>query len=171
MRKIPLTQGKFALVDDEDFEYLSQFKWCARKDWYTFYASRTIYPNGYGKHKQKITVQMHREVMGLQRGDGKSVDHKNRNGLDNRKKNLRLGIGSINQVNCRKRKDNTSGYRGVSWNIVHKKWFTRISIKGKRFSFGGFSTPIEAAIAYDKAVMKYRDASAPLNFPTNRRVD
>jgi hypothetical protein len=162
MKVIPLNRGKFVLVDDEDFERLSEYKWYCRKDYNTFYASRTIYPDG---QKSKTTLQMHREVLRLTPMDKVSVDHRNRNGLDNQKNNLRIAAGSINQINTKKRKDNTSGFRGVNWSKPHNKWVARISISGRRISCGTYTDIVNAAKAYDDFALKYRKENAILNFP------
>jgi len=81
MKLIPLTQGKFAQVDDEDFEYLNQWKWFALKDAQTFYAARGIYLKG--------NILMHRQLLGLTNSEVKG-EHKDRNGLNNQKENLRV---------------------------------------------------------------------------------
>lgn len=166
VKHIPLQKGKFTIVDVDDYEWLVKHKWYFRKDYYTFYASRTIYPGGRkGKH---YTVQMHREILGLVPGDGIMVDHINRNGLDNRKENLRIAEGSINQYNCKIRKDNSSGYRGIVWSRYWQRWQARISIKGIRVFCGWHPDPISAAMAYDKAAILYRGNNAILNFPERK---
>jgi hypothetical protein len=158
MKEIPLTQGKFAIVDDDDYEKLMQHKWQAQKDKNTFYANRTIRVNG-----KRTALSMHREILGLKKGDGKLSDHRNRNGLDNRKENLRVVILSVNNHNRKKNKNNTSGYRGVCWN--KDRWYVNIGIGGGKISVGYFDDLIIAAKAYDKAVTQYRGKDAILNFP------
>lgn len=145
MKCIPLTKNEFSLVDDEDFEYLSKFKWHARKSKRdsTWYAGR-----GSGPKKKMITILMHREIM---KADNlKQVDHINRNGLDNRKCNLRLCTASQNAAH-RKSKLGISKLRGVVWNINSKKWISSIKINGKRIHLGCFQSKINAARAYDNA--------------------
>ncbi len=137
--KIPLTQGKYAIVDGCDYTYLNQFKWYYHKDHKTGYAKRNI-----GKHPQR-RLCMHRvilERMGCK--DFAGSDHINRNGLDNRRCNLRLATASQNGCNTGKRKDNTSGYKGVCWD--HKKWRAYIRVNGKRIHLGLFDDIKDAAL-------------------------
>src|SRR3990172_2543575 len=97
MKLIPLTQGVFAQVDDEDFEYLNQFNWFALKTKYTFYASRNIQIKG-----MWTTIRMHRVLMNTPRNQ--KVDHKDHYGLNNQKYNLRRCTDQQNQGNRRKTK-------------------------------------------------------------------
>lgn len=157
---IRLTQGMVAIVDNEDFELLNKFKWYATKGWSTFYATRDIWTGG-----KKISTPMHRVILGLQKGDGKAVDHRNRNGLDNRRENLRIASQAINAYNSKLQRNNTSGYRGVVWLKHNKRWMARIKILGRWKALGCYATAIEAAIAFDMAVLQYRDDGATLNFP------
>jgi len=151
MKKIPLTQGKFALVDDEDFEYLSQWKWCANKSHNTFYVITNIYKNG------KWTIDMmHRLLL-----DGKQIDHKDGNGLNNQKKNLRACTHQQNQANRRPTKG-TSKYKGVC--CRNKKWQSYIRIDGKRIHLGYFDSEIDAAMSYDRAALQYFGDFARTNF-------
>lgn len=159
-RKIPLTLGKEAIVDEADYAWLSQWKWYAHKKDNTFYVHRKMCVNG-----KEISVQMHREILGLKYGDGKLTDHKNRNGLDNRKKNLRVANYQLNAYNCKMRTDNTSGYRGVSWNMRDQRWITQVRVNGTPKYFGSFTDIIKAAQTYDAIAFKYRGADAILNFP------
>ena len=143
MKEIPLTQGKVAIVDDEDYKYLSQFKWCAHKVYNIFYAVRNIREDG----KQK-TLQMHTAILG--RKDGFECDHINGNGLDNRRSNLRLVTHRQNEQNRHKKK--TSKYPGIYWNKQNKKWEALIRINGKRIHLGLFNDEYKAYLAYCKAV-------------------
>jgi hypothetical protein len=160
MKEILLTQDKITLVDDEDYEWLNQWKWCTQKGKYTSYAMRGVWD---GQRERQL--RMHREILGLSFYDGKLVDHKNRNGLDNRRENLRLATTVINAYNCKKRVDNSSGFRGVHWCNTRGKWITQISIGKLRKKCGSFNDPILAAMAYDQAAMKYKGDDAILNFP------
>lgn len=153
MRKIKLTQGKWAMVDDEDYGWLSQWRWHAIKTPYTFYVVRNS-PKVKGRQN---TIRMHRQI--LTPKIGQLVDHINHNGLDNRKENLRFCGHSQNQFNKRKWKNTTSKFKGVSWQRAVGKWRGRwkaqIRISYKLIYLGVFINQIEAAQAYDCAAKKY----------------
>lgn len=146
MKKIILTQGQFALVNDEDFEKVNQFKWCADKYKDTFYAHRRIESN---KNSKKI--YMHRFIMGASKGF--EVDHINGNGLDNRQINLRVCTHKQNIINQKMRKDNTSGYKGVSLSKKYKypRWRANIGVDGRQKFLGYYSNPEKAYKAYCSA--------------------
>lgn len=160
MREVALTQGKVAFVDNEDYEKLVQYNWCAKKHRNTFYAIRHIWING-----KRTTQGMHREILGLTNGDRAIIDHRDRNGINNQRYNLRDVSASINSFNRKKAINNSSGYRGVSWNKPTKKWITSYTYNKKRKHIGLFNDPIKAALAYDSAVLAYRGKDAVLNFP------
>jgi hypothetical protein len=163
MRKIFLTRGKVALVDDEDFEWLSQWKWSVETHAKTFYALRSIYL-GRENSKAKMTlVRMHRVIMGMP--VNKEVDHKDGDGLNNQRDNLRVCTHSQNLSNRGKDKDNTSGYKGVWFDKNRGKWSADLHFKGRTVHLGRFTSVIEAAKAYDKAALKYFGEFARLNFP------
>jgi len=157
-RQIPLTQGKFAIVDDEDYKWLSQQKWYYSLDKRTGYALRKIIVNG--KHTSQ---RMHRAILGLKRGE--ITDHVNRNGLDNRRCNLRKCTQSQNNRNSRKNRNNTSGYIGVSWNKEKGRWSAYIKCNTKQIHLGYFDDLEQAAQAYDIAALELHGAFATLNFP------
>lgn len=146
MIEIPLTQGQLALIDDEDFELVSQYKWRANfnSKLKSFYALTDIRNNG-----ERITILMHRLITDAPKG--KVVDHINHNTLDNRKLNLRVCSQSENMMNSRKHIVNTSGYKGVSWYKQTKKWTAQIRIKGKNTGLGYFESPEKAYEAYCNA--------------------
>ena len=153
MRRIPLSKGKVAFVDDEDYAYLSQWEWSASQNGQTFYAERW---RGHGERK------MHNVIMSppwqLE------VDHENGNGLDNQRHNLRMATRSQNMHNQGVRNDNTSGYKGVTWHKQHQKWMGRIRVDGRRLHLGLFDDVEEAARAYDSAAREHHGEFARLNF-------
>lgn len=143
MKTIPLTQGKEALVDDEDFEKLSRFKWFAWEQCGVFYALR----NSRIKETRKRTiVRMHREVLGSP--ITQKIDHKDGDGLNNQRSNLRVSTRVGNNQNARKRTDNTVGLKGVYFHKQCKKFGAQIQSEGKRRHLGLFKTPEEAHAAY-----------------------
>ncbi len=139
MKKIKLTQGKVALVDDIDYEYLNQWKWCASKDGNTFYAKRNIKQNG-----KWTTISMH-QVLAKRLDFKDSADHKNKNGLDNQRSNLRPATQKQNLENLGIPKNNTSGHKGVYWYKRYLKWTAKIRHNGKHIHLGYFDK-IEDAI-------------------------
>lgn len=159
MKYIPLTQGKFAIVDDEDYDYLMQWKWCAAKDKNTFYAIRRI------RHKLKVkqqTIRMHRLLLGAQKGNW--CDHVDSNGLNNRRYNIRICTPSENAQNKRLSSQNKSGFKGVCWNKKAKKWQTKIRIGGKQRTIGYYFCLVKAAKAYDAQARKAFGIFARTNF-------
>lgn len=156
-KEIPLTQGKVALVDAEDYAYLSQWKWHAMKQKNgIYYAVRNIVKDG-----KQTTIRMHREIMKTPKG--MDTDHTNGNGLDNRKENLRICAHSQNQKNCKKYNNNSSGYKGVCWHTRDKKWAVGIQMNGEKIYLGLYVTKEKAAIAYNEAAKKLFGEYARLN--------
>lgn len=144
MKKIKLTQGYFTIVDDKDYEELSQYKWCAsvyegknRVD-----ATRRAIRNG-----KSIIVRMHREILGLLKPEI-FVDHINHNALDNRRENLRAC--TIAENNCNRRKQESSSiYKGVSKRKDCDRWLAQITHNKKTHYLGLFKSEEEAAEVYD----------------------
>lgn len=156
MKKIPLTKNQFALVDDEDFEWLNQWKWCAMSNGTERFAA------GRNPGRKRPTELMHRKIMGV-KGRWPLVDHINGNPLDNRRKNLRICNQSQNMRNRDAPKSNTSGYKGV---YLHKQsglWHARITLNYKNTSLGYYRTAVEAAVAYNEGAIKYHKDFAKLN--------
>jgi hypothetical protein len=149
---IKLTREKHALVDYEDAEYLLQFNWTAKTvKGSLWYAERWI-PSGAG-------VKMHCEIMGHT-----GIDHRNRNGLDNRRSNLRDATVMQNQWNIAAFRTNTSGFKGV-YRASKNRWYAMIMKHGKQNYLGMFKTPEEAAVVRDEASKRLHGEFAFLNFP------
>lgn len=152
MKVIALTQGQVATVDDCDYAWLSQWKWYARwkPEMGSFYATR----NGIHQGK-RVSIQMHREVMGLKYKEPIEVDHVDPGKtLDNRRSNLRLSTREGNNRNTRTRKNNRCGLKGVCWDSRKRKWMAQIYC-GKKIHLGGFSTAKDAHEAYREAAKLY----------------
>lgn len=158
MKKIPLTQGQFALVDDADYDWLMQWKWQAKWNRGTFYAKRREeLPRINGKRRSR-TIYMSRQIMDAPAG--KEVDHRNHEGLDNQRLNLRLVTHQQNLLNKRPYVRNRSGFKGVC--SARKKWRAEIAIRGKRIRLGHFDSPELAHSAYVQAAQKYHGEYAYL---------
>lgn len=163
MKTIPLTKGLFALVDDDDYKWLSAYKWQAYNGKMgNHYAVRSV--RKLGKVKG---FRMHRMITNAPRG--MEVDHKNGNGLDNRKQNLRVCTVAQNHANRRVDacKTAASKYKGVFFrkNRAHcpSPWKAVIKSNNKIFQLGHFQTEIQAAIAYNKAALEIHGEFARLN--------
>ena len=158
MKEIPLTQGKVVLVDNEDYEMISKHNWSIS---HRNYVTRNIFtPMVKGKRKH-WKVYMHRQIMKV---NGESIiDHINGNELDNRKTNLRICTQRENSYNSKISKNNTSGFKGVTWRKSRKKWVAQIMYKRKGYGLGYFTDKIEAAKAYNEAAKKYFGEFAKLN--------
>ena len=162
---IPLTQGKVAIVDDEDYGVLSQFKWFAQTNHKgdIWYARRYVY-RGIMNGKVKLElVSMHRQILGLQKGDKTEGDHQNGDGLDNRRENLRRGTGTQNRWNRHRRSQFSSRYKGVKWSASKGKWEVNIGYNTRRIYLGAFSDEAWAAVIYNLAAIIYHGEFASLN--------
>lgn len=157
-KEIELTQGKFAIVDDDDYEWLNKHKWCACKSRKTWIAKR-----GIGGRNNRTYELMHRAIMKPPKDVW--IDHIDGNALNNTRENLRFCTRYQNQQNRPKNKNNASGYKGVYLHKQTRKWRARIYANGKNHSLGLFSTPEEAALAYDNAAKELHSEFANTNFP------
>ena len=153
-KEILLLRGQSCIVDNEDWSYLSQYKWYANALMYA--VRRTSMKKGI-----RSLIYMHREI--LSPVSKQQVDHISGYTLDNRKQNLRICTIAENNKNRRLGSNNNSGYKGVHWNKYEKKWQARIQSNKKRIQIGYFNDVIEAAKAYDLAAMKYHGKFARLN--------
>jgi hypothetical protein len=159
-REIPLTQGKVALVDEADFEWVSQWKWHARycPNRKSFYAARADRSKG-----KYINVVLHRELMGLPYGDKRQADHINHDTLNNQRSNLRVCTAAQNAQNRRIRLDGKSGYKGVSFDKQSGKWKASIRLNGALRNLGRFDSPNKAHDAYCIAAAEHFGAFSCAN--------
>ncbi len=155
-RKIPLTQGKFAIVDEEDYEELNKYKWYALNHRGHFYAGRVDIKDG-----RRRNMTMHRQLINCP--IDKVIDHKNHNGLDNRKANLRVATRQQNSWNIKKRPGKKSSqFKGVSFCKRDKRWEAYIICGMKHIFIGRYDDEETAARAYDeKAKELFREFANP----------
>lgn len=159
MKEIPLSQGKYALVDDTDYSYLSQFTWsaCQYKKGYTFYAVRRDASTG-------RLISMHRALLGYPRGV--RIDHRDGNGLNNQRENIRQATASQNQHNRPGwRNAQGSSYKGVDFVKRRGLYRSRICVARQQMTLGLFENEVDAALAYDVAARQYHGEFAWCNFP------
>lgn len=139
MMKIPLTNGLSTIVDDEDYDILSKFKWYAHKNRNTYYAKRAVYHHG-----KKTIVGMHTAILKPRKEF--QCDHIDGNGLNNQRENLRAATTRQNQQNRHIKK--TSKYPGVFWHKARGNWNARIRVGPRRINIGSFKNETDAANAY-----------------------
>ena len=156
-KEIQLTQGKVALVDDSDFEYLNQFKWHVNKQGNTYYViryKRTLL-------KKRVYESMHRLIMKPDKGF--VIDHLDGNGLNNQRNNIRICTVSQNSMNRNKTVKNKSGFKGVIWWERNSTWKAEIRLNKKKIYLGYYENIIDAAKAYNDGAIKYHGEFANLN--------
>jgi hypothetical protein len=152
--EIPLVGGEVALVDVDDWPLVSPYRWCAsRGRWATYASANIVRPDG-----SRGTVKMHRIIMSPK--SGQQVDHRNHNGLDNRRANLRTAGASQNGGNSR---SSRPGYKGVGWHKAKGKWRAYIMVDRKYRHLGLFDDQWEAAQAYNAAALEAWGEFAYLN--------
>ena len=155
MKQIPLSKGKFAIVDDEDYNRLSGYRYYFHVKGY---AMRWL-----GRNHSPCETYLHHDILGKPPA-GMVVDHINRDKLDNRKSNLRFVTRAQNRVNSRKTRYGAySDYRGAHYHKRLKKWAASIGHGGKLIHLGYFENEHEAALAYNEAAVKYHGEYAKLN--------
>ena len=152
MKTIPLTQGKVAIVDDEDFEYLNQWKWHAIKNNHTWYAKRSENRKNIGMHRQLLVHTL-----------SPIIDHINGDGLDNRRDNLRPCTHQQNCLNKRRNATCLSKFKGVGYS--RGSWRARVWVNRKLAFQRDCKSELEAAREYDAAVSRLHGVFAKLNFP------
>lgn len=156
-KRIPLNDGYFAVVDDQDYEWLNQWTWHYQPGPNTGYAIRTEVVNG-----KKTTIRMHRLILGAR--PGTRIDHKDGDGLNNRRYNLRFCDAAGNARNSSPRKG-TSRFKGVSWSKPARAWKVLICVNRVHMYFGVFADEEFAARVHDAAVVQHHGEYARLNFP------
>lgn len=155
MREIPLTRGRVALVDDDDYTSLSIFKW--------HYQTRGYAARSFGSRGNQVFLWIHRIVVNAP--PGMQVDHVDGNRLNNQKSNLRVCTGLENRLhvrNCRRGK--TSRFKGVHWNSHLSKWTAQITAFQTNRYLGVFFYEEDAARAYDVAAILAFGVFANPNF-------
>jgi len=155
----------FALVDEADFADVSRWNWCAIRSrskaggLYSWYAIRGRAPSDAGG--KKAPVSLHRYLLGE---PPEEVDHCNRDGLDNRRENLRKATTQQNMMNSPSRRG-SSKFKGVSWWVRDRNWRASIRSDYKTIHLGRFTTEEDAALAYDEAARRLHGEFARVNFP------
>ena len=159
MKRIKLTMGQYALVDDGNYEWLNSYKWHAKKGHNTYYARRNV---------SKTTQLMHRLIMDTWKRD-LWIDHIDHNGLNNLVENMRIVDKYQSARNIRVRKGCTSVYKGVYWNTRDKKWEATIYMKPKQTYIGQFDNEDDAGLAYNRRAVDLFGEYAFLNEIRNTR--
>lgn len=155
MKEIALKGGGIAKVDDADFSFLNQFTWRLKKR----------------KGKNSVYAVCEMPMHALLNPGFEMTDHRDNDGLNNQRENLRACSNSQNQANKPKPRHNTSGFKGVSFRPTRSnRFYAAIGFGGRRIHIGSFLTAEEAARAYDKKAIELFGPFAQLNFPATPRV-
>jgi AP2 domain len=165
MKTVPLhgkkAAGRVALIDNEDYELVSQHRWFIDeltrpgRDSGPYAQANIRHPDG-----RHTTIRMHKLITGWPQ-----TDHINHDGLDNRRANLRPATGSQNLANQRTQDGRTSSFKGVWWRSDTRKWAAMIKVNGHKRHLGDFAAEDDAACAYDVAALAAWGEYAHLNFP------
>lgn len=158
MKRIPLSKGYYALVDDEDFEWLSQYHW--------------HYAHGYAMRNQRVSevkpgqtkkkIFMHLEIFSP--GVAAIADHKDGDKLNNQKYNFRPSTKQLNQANALSQRGRSSRFKGVCWHKRYERWEAGITVRGRYKFLGRFDSEVQAATAYDAAALEHFGEHARINF-------
>ena len=156
MKLIPLTQGKFAQVDDEDFDDLNQYKWYAVK-------GKGFNPPYYARRRQfnGKGIEMHQQLLGLQIGE--LGDHKDGDGLNNQRFNIRKCTFMQNKMNQRAKSNRLSKYKGVGYRSSRKIWTANITHEGVHYYLGSSKSEEVAALLYNQKAIELFKEFARLN--------
>lgn len=150
---IKLTNSKlFAIIDEDDYLLIAAYDWWLRKDEFRNYVQTKI---------GRDSICIHQLILPAKQGF--IIDHKDHNGLNNQRNNLRYATQEQNSFNRRMRLDNSSGYKGVSWAETSKKWRVQLQAGGTKRNGGLHNTKEEAALAYNKLAIRYFGEYATLN--------
>ena len=153
MEQITLSQGQVTMVDDEDYDYLNQWKW--------YFCKGYAYRNSSRKNPPRRSLRMHRIILNAK--DGEIVDHISGNRLDNRRSNLRFVNGSQSNWNAGLNSRNKSGFKGVSLNKKSGKWVANIHLYNRQIYLGRYDSKKEAAVIYNKKAKELFGEYARLN--------
>lgn len=160
MKKISLTRGESAVVDDIDYERLNKIKWALGT-----YRGNIKYAVKMKRVDGRMTcILMHRMILGATAGT--QIDHIDHNGLNNQRSNLRFCTTSQNQANRRIKRNTITGFKGVFKGDPRRTinpWFSQIGVRNKKLYLGSWPSPSLAALAYNEAAKKYFGEYAQLN--------
>ncbi len=157
--RMELSQGEYVVFDVADLPLVASHRWCAA--WF----KRNIYAITQVRDARgrQVSVRMHRLIMGVADPEA-LVDHRNLDGLDNRRDNLRVATRTQNTWNCPRPRTNTSGYKGVIRDPRSGRYSAEIKVHGKTLHLGRFDDPVSTARAYDEAARRHHGAFARPNF-------
>jgi hypothetical protein len=162
---IPLTQGKFALIDEGDYDLVSQYRWQVKRTPSGKLYAQTSLPR---RHPSGLrTLPLHRLI--LSAPVGIDVDHENGDGLDNRRSNIRLATRSQNAINRDKPPGGTSRFKGVRLIAKSGRWRASICKQGRQIHIGNFRCEVEAAKRYDEVARQLYGPFARVNFPDEQK--
>lgn len=159
MAQINLTCGRAAHVDEQDVSTVAPYSWRSERNRRTRYAVAWLRVSG-----KQVKIYMHRLILGSPRGA--LTDHRDGDGLNNRRVNLRACSHKQNGANSKARGQGSSKFKGVSWNRQARKWRAQIWVAGKRVMLIATDDEAEAARAYDSAARDLYGEFALLNFPS-----